>query len=232
MVLVIARQRDVDRASDPVESNLEGRPMRRRSDRLMDERAGMSERTDVSTLEMGNVPSQAVSGVLTREQLRARIVAEPPLISEWRDLDAQLQPNGFDFTLAGLTRVEGAGVVGIDNADRKLPDLSPLAFDEGGWVDLPLGLYQIIFNEIVNLPLELMALARPRSTLNRCGVTIHTAVWDCGYHGRSTALLSVLNPAGFRVQQHARVMQAVFFTVSRTPEEGYQGAYQGENLKR
>jgi dUTP pyrophosphatase len=192
----------------------------------------MSKSDDPLTLEIEHRSSQAVSGVLTREQLRARIVAEPPLISEWRDLDVQLQPNGFDFTLAEIARVDGAGVVGINNTDRTLPGLSRLTFDEGGWIDLAPGIYQVIFNEIVDLSLDLMALARPRSTLNRCGVTIHTAVWDCGYRGRSTALLSVLNPAGFRVQQHARVMQAVFFTVSRTPEEGYQGAYQGENLSR
>jgi dUTP pyrophosphatase len=169
-------------------------------------------------------------GVLTREELRTRIVAKPSLVSDWRDLEAQLQPNGFDFTVNAVARLAGTGIVGVDNADRRLPALEPLQFDEDGWLDLKQGVYQIMFNEIVDLPLGLMALARPRSTLNRCGVSIHTAVWDSGYRGRSTALLSVLNPAGFRLQQHARVMQAVFFTVTRPPSAGYQGAYQGENI--
>ncbi|MGH2533877.1 MAG: deoxyuridine 5'-triphosphate nucleotidohydrolase [Thermomicrobiales bacterium] len=192
----------------------------------------MSDHQATSTVSARNLSSLATSGVLTREELRARIVAEPPLISEWRDLDAQLQPNGFDFTLAGIARIDSAGVVGVDNADRVLPSLSPFTFDSDGWIDLDAGIYQVIFNEVVELPLDLMALARPRSTLNRCGVTIHTAVWDCGYRGRSTALMSVLNQAGFRIQQHARVMQTVFFTVLRPPEQGYQGAYQDENIAR
>jgi dUTP pyrophosphatase len=75
-----------------------------------------------------------------------------------------------------------------------------------------------------------MALARPRSSLNRSGVTIHGAVWDAGYHGRSTSLLSVLNPAGFRVQRGARVLQMVFFKLSASTEQLYRGRYQGENL--
>ena len=58
---------------------------------------------------------------------------------------------------------------------------------------------------------DLMALGRPRSSLCRCGVTLHTAVWDAGYRGRSTSLLNVMNPSGFRVQRGARLLQLVFF---------------------
>jgi dUTP pyrophosphatase len=61
-------------------------------------------------------------------------------------------------------------------------------------------------------------------------VTIHSAVWDAGYRGRSTSLLVVNNPAGFRVQRNARVLQLVFFGLGETVVEGYRGAYQGENL--
>lgn len=75
-----------------------------------------------------------------------------------------------------------------------------------------------------------MALGRPRSSLNRCGVTIHTAVWDAGYNGRSTSMLVVNNPAGFRVQRDARVMQLVFFGMAEATAEGYRGRYQGENI--
>ncbi|MGH2560728.1 MAG: deoxyuridine 5'-triphosphate nucleotidohydrolase [Thermomicrobiales bacterium] len=231
-VAFISGQRAVERRSNSVKSRVEGPMIRWRLGCTRRERAEMSKRIDTATLAVGQYSSLSTSGVLTREELRARIVAEPPLISEWRDLDAQLQPNGFDFTVAEIARIDEAGVVGVDNADRILPALATLTLDDDGWIDLDAGTYQLIFNEIIDLPLDLMALARPRSTLNRCGVTIHTAVWDCGYRGRSTALLSVLNPAGFRLQQHARVMQAVFFTVSRPPDEGYKGAYQGENLSR
>jgi dUTP pyrophosphatase len=174
------------------------------------------------------------AGVLSREAIRARIFAEPALIRDWRDLETQLQPNGFDLTLEVISAFAGddAGALAVDNAERRLPEIRPVAFDADGWAMLPAGIYQVRFNEAVALPLDLMALGRPRSSLNRCGATIHTAVWDAGYEGRSTALLSVLNRAGFRVQRNARILQLVFFALTEAATEGYRGVYHGENLKR
>ena len=74
-----------------------------------------------------------------------------------------------------------------------------------------------------------MALATPRSSLLRCGVTVNTAVWDAGYSGRSQSLLVVYNPGGFRLQRNARIVQLVFFQLSGETE-GYNGTYQGENM--
>jgi dUTP pyrophosphatase len=171
-----------------------------------------------------------MGGVLSREQLRALVSAEPSLLSEWVDLDAQLQPNGVDLTLREVSRFAGGGVLGADNAGRVLPALELVPFGGDGFVDLPPGPYQIVFNEVVRLPTDLMALGRPRSSLGRAGVAIHSAVWDAGYHGRSTSLLVVANPAGFRVARGARLLQLVFFRLDQGTGEGYRGAYQGENL--
>ena len=171
-------------------------------------------------------------GALSSSSLRALILSDQPLIRDYRNLDTQLQPNGFDLTLESVAVHHGAGVVGQSNEDRVLPDLEPLNFDARGWVDLQPGIYHVTYNEIVALPLNLMALGRPRSTLNRIGVTIHTAVWDAGYEGRSTSLLSVMNPNGVQLQRDARVMQLVFFGVSNPPDIGYSGVYQGENIGR
>jgi dUTP pyrophosphatase len=170
------------------------------------------------------------AGVLGQADLLRRIQSERPLITDWLDLEAQVQPNGFDLTLQAISRLEGPGAIGTDNADRVLPEAVPLEFGADGFVSLSPGPYQIVYNEIVDLPNDLMALGRPRSSLCRCGVTIHTAVWDAGYRGRSTSLLVVDNPAGFRLQQNARVMQLVFFLLTRAVEEGYRGVYQGENV--
>jgi dUTP pyrophosphatase len=75
-----------------------------------------------------------------------------------------------------------------------------------------------------------MALARPRSSLLRCGVNIGTAVWDAGYSGRSQSLMLVSNSLGFRIQQNARVAQLIFMNLS-AETEGYAGKYQNENIK-
>jgi len=108
-------------------------------------------------------------------------------------------------------------------------DLAPLVFDGLGFIDLMPGAYIITYNEIVHLPNNVMALARPRSSLLRCGVTVNTAVWDAGYSGRSQSLMVVYNPQGFRLQRNARIVQLVFLQLTRETE-GYHGAYQEENI--
>lgn len=170
-------------------------------------------------------------GVLSREQLRQLIEQdERPLLREYLDLESQIQPNGIDLTLREVSRHVGGGVIGVSSGDRVLPDLEVVPFDDEGWLTLEPGCYHLLYNEIVDIPESLMALGRPRSSLNRCGVTIHTAVWDAGYTGRSTSMLVVSNPEGFRVQRDARVMQLVFVAMAEATTEGYRGRYQLENL--
>lgn len=170
-------------------------------------------------------------GVLSREQLRARILGERPLIAGYGDLEEQLQPNGFDLRLAEIQRHRGRGTIGISNAQRVLPALEPVEIDTEGFVELAPGIYHVTYEEVVSLPTDLMALGRPRSSLARSGVAIHTAVWDAGYSGRSTSLLSVLNPDGFKVQIGARILQLVFFGLASASAEGYSGVYQHENAR-
>ena len=169
--------------------------------------------------------------VLPKSQIRRLIDAAPPLVEGYIDLVQQLQPHGFELTLREVARLGPAGQMGADNADRVLPDLEPIPFGNDGFVELPAGSYLITYNEVVHLPLTVMALGRPRSSLLRCGVDIGTAVWDAGYRGRSQSLMVVHNEKGFRVQKNARVMQLVFFTLT-SATEGYSGKYQNENLER
>ena len=170
-----------------------------------------------------------MNGVLSRNDIRRLIQQNPSLVVGYIDLEQQLQPNGFDITLRDVAMLENMGQIGIDNARRQLPDLVPLIFDNQGFMELIPGNYIITYNEIVHIPTHLMALARPRSSLLRCGVSIGTAVWDAGYSGRSQSLMLVYNSRGFRVQQNARVAQLVFLEMTGA-SGGYKGIYQGENI--
>ncbi|HZR99978.1 MAG TPA: deoxyuridine 5'-triphosphate nucleotidohydrolase [Chloroflexota bacterium] len=173
-----------------------------------------------------------MSGVLGRAALLARLAATPPLLSGLADAATQVQPHGVDLRLESVWRFAAAGRLGRDapgGGDRALPAREEIAFDAGGAVHLAPGPYLVRFAERVRLPTDLMALARPRSTLLRCGAALHTAVWDAGYEGRSEALLVVANPAGLRLERGARICQMVFFPLD-APGAAYTGAYQGENL--
>ena len=134
-----------------------------------------------------------MGAVLSSNEIRALIESENPLFSDFSDLEQQVQANGFDLTLAEVRRFTGAGTIGIDNADRVLPELELMEPDERGFLALAPGAYHITYAETVSLPKDLMALGRPRSSLTRSGVSIHTAVWDAGYSGRSTSLMVIYN---------------------------------------
>jgi dUTP pyrophosphatase len=169
--------------------------------------------------------------VLSKQDILNLIHQKPPLIENFIKLEDQLQPNGFDLTLREVAMIQSGGRIGISNSQRMVSSLSPLVFDGQDFMDLIPGAYVITFNEIVHLPKNVMALGAPRSSLLRCGVTVHMAVWDAGYSGRSQSLMVVYNPQSFRIQRNARIAQLVFFELA-DETEGYNGSYQGENIKK
>jgi dUTP pyrophosphatase len=170
-----------------------------------------------------------MTAVLSANDIRKLIDQDPPLVEGYLDLESQVQPNGFDITLRDISRLQTPGQIAVDNAERVVSELSPLEFDGTGFIKLNSGIYSITYNEIVHLPNNVMALARPRSSLLRCGVSVGTAVWDAGYSGRSESLLNVYHAGGFRIQKNARVVQLVFFRLTEETD-GYSGTYQNENI--
>jgi dUTP pyrophosphatase len=170
-----------------------------------------------------------MAAVLSKQDIHRLLQKKPPLIEGYINLEEQVQPNGIDLTLREIALLQSSGRIGVQNSQRRVPDLAPLVFDGLGFIDLVPGVYIITYNEIVHLPKNIMALGRPRSSLLRCGVNVGTAVWDAGYSGRSQSLLVVYNPQGFRLQRDARIIQLIFFRLGQKTE-GYQGAYQGENI--
>lgn len=169
--------------------------------------------------------------ILSKQDILNLIHQTPPLIQDYIKLEDQVQPNGFDLTLRDVSMLQTGGRIGISNAQRMVSSLAPLVFDGQDFMDLIPGAYVITFNEIVHLPKNVMALGAPRSSLLRCGVTVHMAVWDAGYSGRSQSLMVVYNPQNFRVQRNARIAQLVFIELT-DETEGYNGAYQGENINK
>ena len=167
---------------------------------------------------------------LSREELRAALAADPPLV-EPVDQAEQLQPNGIDIRLERVQRLTTPGALGEAAAARDPAGREDVVPDAEGWWSLDAGAYVITYRERVNLPHDLFALGRSRSSLLRSGVAVHGAVWDAGYSGRGEGLLEVLSPHGYRVQRGARIVQLVFFRLADAVAEGYRGKYLGENAR-
>ena len=170
-----------------------------------------------------------MTAILSKQDIYQLLQQDPPLVEGYINLEEQVQPNGIDLTLREIALPQSSGKIAIANSQRLVSDLAPLVFDGLGFMDLMPGVYVITYNEIIHLPNNVMALATPRSSLLRCGVTVNTAVWDAGYSGRSQSLMVVYNLQGFRLQRNARIVQLIFLQLTQETE-GYHGAYQGENI--
>jgi len=167
--------------------------------------------------------------ILTRDEILAHLQASPPLIEGLIDAQVQVQPAGVDLTVREVYEFTSCGSIDFTNEERVLSDLRPVPFSPDGWARLRPGAYLIRYNEVVSVPLDVVAVGRPRSSLLRMGAFVVTAVWDPGYRGRGVSLLIVANPHGVRIKRNARVVQLLFIKLSgRTVP--YEGAYMGEGL--
>lgn len=135
----------------------------------------------------------------------------------------QIQLAGIDLTLQSVSTFTSTGVV---TEERHLPNTSEVSLISDRWI-LSRGVYLIEYGEVVNIPLDHIALVFPRSSLLRCGVSMQTAVWDPGYSGRGKAILEVLNPLGFITSKGTRISQMIFLQLKQASEEAYSGIYQG-----
>ena len=167
--------------------------------------------------------------MLNSSEIR-QLIEDGRLITDYINLDRQLQPTGFDLSLSKVLAYEDGGSVDFSNVERVIPKTTPLEPDEDGWYSLQQGCYVIVYNEVVRIPLDIVALARSRSTVLRNGAAVETAVWDPGYQGRSSSLLVVHNPHGIRLKRDARVAQLVFFRIEEVGK-GYDGIFQRERMR-
>ena len=128
-----------------------------------------------------------------------------------------------------LRRSKARGASGSLTTTGHYRKPSPIEWDDDEWLFLKKGSYKITFNEVVSIPTDVCAIGLPRSSLLRMGVSVHTAVWDAGYKGRSEALLVVYNEDGFYIKKNARVLQLLFMKLG-SAQEGYKGRYMNENI--
>jgi dUTP pyrophosphatase len=170
---------------------------------------------------------EAPAGALGREAISQLLSSEPPLVGEMRYPREQVQTNGVDLTIDTIWILTDSGSLGSPGSRPRLASRGTVDRESDGSYYLRSGSYVASLHERLAMPRHVMAIARPRSTLLRCGVTVETAVFDAGYRGKPEVLLLIMNPNGFRLASDAAVCQLVFFTLTEEVE-GYRGLYQEE----
>jgi dUTP pyrophosphatase len=164
--------------------------------------------------------------VIDRKTL-LELISQQNLVTNLINQEIQVSPNGVELTLHKIFTFQESGVIDFSNEQRQIPEYEELPLQKGEYVLEP-GTYLITYNETLQIPRDMIAIGRPRSSLLRSGVTIESAVWDAGYEGRSRGLLTVYNRFGLILKPNARLLHLIFFKLLQKTQS-YTGTYQGES---
>lgn len=133
---------------------------------------------------------------------------------------------GYDLRIGEIYELsDQQGYLGIEN--RKTPDLNLLCNEMGKEFLLKPNKYYVAMTiESLNLPKNISAIFKPRSTLFRSGVTIFTGTASPGYIGKLGFGLINMGHMDFRLEIGSRIAHAMFLTVQGDANL-YRGQWQG-----
>lgn len=160
----------------------------------------------------------------------ARLIKEHQLITGLSRRD-QEEPEGcvFDLQLEKIFELEGNGFLGIE--ERDTPDTKEVAsFNPDKKTEFtfkPGDYYLVKTVEEINLPDNVAALFKPRSTLFRSGIFLRTGIANPGYHGPLYFGLHNPSKVKLKVEMGARIASVIFYEVKGTPINSYRGQWQG-----
>ena len=136
-----------------------------------------------------------------------------------------IQPSGVDLRVKVVYRLKNGGYLGVK--DRRTPDIEVVDKEVGRKVVLNPNEFVLVETmEKVNMPNDLSAIILPRSSLFRCGASLHTAVVDPGYIGTLTFGMKNLSEFPFEIEIGSKIGQIVFEEVKGNTKL-YNGKYQG-----
>lgn len=140
---------------------------------------------------------------------------------------------GVDLTIKKIFKISNAGEVNIDKTIiPNYEEYKLIEKENRYYFYLEKGTYIVELNEGIKLGKNNTALIIMRSSLNRCGVTIQSAVWDPGYTTETeneiktmSVRLTVDTDKGFIVEKNARICQILVFENENC--DLYNGQWQG-----
>ena len=136
-----------------------------------------------------------------------------------------VQPSGVDLRAKAIYRLKNGGYLGVKN--RQTPNVDIISNKVGEKIILEPNEFVLVETmEKVNMPNDLLALILPRSSLFRCGVSLHTAVVDPGFIGTLTFGMKNMSDHSFELEIGSKIGQIVFEEVKGN-EKLYNGKYQG-----
>jgi deoxycytidine triphosphate deaminase len=135
---------------------------------------------------------------------------------------------GFDLRLGRLFRLTSPGFLGVD--ERETPQVELLAeYDpekRESFIIKPGEYFLTETIETFHMPLDLLGILKPRTTLHRSGILTRVSIVDPGYSGAVHPALYNAGPAPFEIELGARYVNVMFFEI-KGAGNAYRGQWQG-----
>jgi deoxycytidine triphosphate deaminase len=135
---------------------------------------------------------------------------------------------GFDLRVGELFKISGEGYLG--ETERKTCDIESVAKYEEGKVTThvikPGDFYLFKTIETVNIPDNLVAEFKPRTTMQRMGIFFRSSQASPGYSGELTFAIANVGPCEVKLEMGARVCHVIFHEVNGKTHL-YRGQWQG-----
>jgi deoxycytidine triphosphate deaminase len=159
-----------------------------------------------------------------------KLVKEKKLVEGLGERDL-IAPEGcvFDLRLEKIYSLKGNAFIGV--TERETPELTEEAsYDPKKtttFIFQPGKFYLTKTIESVNLPENIAAVFKPRSTTFRCGLAVRTGFANPGYHG--PLFFSIVNegPVPVKIEMGARYVSIYFHEIKGRAVHTYRGQWQG-----
>ena len=134
---------------------------------------------------------------------------------------------GFDLRVQEIFKIVGDESF-LGESERSTPEIESIAkYGEKNEIVIKPGDFFLIKTmEKINLPDNIAAIFRPRSTLQRSGIGLFTATASPGYSGELTFGIANLGKVNFKLEMGARFVHILFFNTSENLSS-YRGQWQG-----
>lgn len=157
-----------------------------------------------------------------------KLVKEKKLVENLCDRELN-NPEGAGFDLrAGEFFKLKEGEAFLGENERHTPETESVAkYGKDKDIVIKPGEYFLVKSiEKVNLPFNVSAIFRPRSTLQRCGLMLATAAASPGYSGELTFGIYNAGKNDVKIELGARIVHVLFYETSENVSV-YRGQWQG-----
>lgn len=160
--------------------------------------------------------------------LTGKEIIEKGIITNY--CDEGIQQQGVDLRIKCIRRVNGSSISLIPKEGKtQLPD-----YDEwDGWSNkfcLSPGYYEVEFMEGCNIPKNCAMWLKTRSSLVRCGATVHSGQFDAGFNTKNAGCFLEVR-FNMDIERGARIAQAILFT-SNDVDNLYDGQWQNDKHRK